>query len=278
MPTAKTNKYGLPREIPEDIKRAVRQASGFGCVICGLSLYQYDHIDPPWAEARQHRPEDICLLCPNDHERKTKGLLSIEDIRAAYGSPAAKSRGYSRDPEFRTCRRPLTVRLGNVVFNDPGHVLRIAGQDLLAVEDLEEGRVGLSGRFFDRKDRLILEIARNEWRTFAGNWDVERSGKSILIREEYHRRSLRVIAESANAVTFDDIATSYLNVGFESKEGEFFRTTYKGRAVVEHRPSEPHGGGLETAGVLNIDEQGQVQVGPGPTTIGSGTIRIDRPG
>lgn len=30
------NKYGLTRDIPEDVKRKVRKRCGFGCVICGL--------------------------------------------------------------------------------------------------------------------------------------------------------------------------------------------------------------------------------------------------
>jgi hypothetical protein len=66
------NKHGLRRAIPEEVKRLVRQNSGFGCVLCGLSLYHYDHIDPPFKEAQAHRPEDICLLCPDHHERKGK--------------------------------------------------------------------------------------------------------------------------------------------------------------------------------------------------------------
>jgi hypothetical protein len=42
----KVNKYGWPRDIPDDIKRFVRQKDGFGCVHCGRGIYQYDHFDP----------------------------------------------------------------------------------------------------------------------------------------------------------------------------------------------------------------------------------------
>ncbi len=36
-------------KIPLPIQREVRQRCGFGCVICGLPLYDYDHIIG-WAE------------------------------------------------------------------------------------------------------------------------------------------------------------------------------------------------------------------------------------
>ncbi|GAH43227.1 unnamed protein product, partial [marine sediment metagenome] len=51
-----TNQYGLSRYIPLEIKRAVRQKCGFGCVVCGSTIYQYHHFDPPFNEAKQHNP------------------------------------------------------------------------------------------------------------------------------------------------------------------------------------------------------------------------------
>jgi hypothetical protein len=32
--------------IPLPVKRLVRQQCAFGCVLCGLPLYEYDHIVP----------------------------------------------------------------------------------------------------------------------------------------------------------------------------------------------------------------------------------------
>jgi hypothetical protein len=271
------NRYGLSRHIPEDVKRAVRQKSAFGCVLCGLSLYTYDHFDPPWPEALEHRPDGICLLCPNHHFRKTKGLISIQEIKAAYDAPEAKRVGYSHDPEFRTCQRPVKVRLGNLVFEDPGKVLRVGEEVLLAVEDLEEGRLGLTGRFYDRLGRLILEINRNEWRTLAGNWDVERAGNALVIRERSRKLSLCVIAESCHAITFDNLSMSYGDVALESSAGKMIEITYKGEPTVSHSPSEVGGMGIETEGFLDIDNNGRLRPIHGPTTIGAGTLRIGNP-
>jgi plasmid stability protein len=242
--------------------------------MCGLSLYQYDHIDPPWANAREHRPEAICLLCPNHHERKNKGLLSIEEITAAYAAPKAKRAGYSHDPEFRVCRRPLKIRLGNVVFDDPTKVLRVAGEVLLEVADLEDGHLALNGRFYDCNSRLLLEIYQNEWRCLAGNWDVEHVGTGFVIREMATYLSLRVVAESAHSVTFDNIAMEYLHVGLVSSEGGPIEISYKGKPTMVHWPGERGGIGIETKGFLDIDASGCLRPLSGPTTFGAGTLEV----
>lgn len=53
------NKYGLSRNIPNHIKRAVRQKCGFGCVICGLFICDFDHYAPSFSEAKKHNPDGI---------------------------------------------------------------------------------------------------------------------------------------------------------------------------------------------------------------------------
>ena len=58
------NKFELSRTIPEPIKRQIRQDSGFGCVICGLGIIQYEHVDPEFHLAKIHDPSKMTLLCP----------------------------------------------------------------------------------------------------------------------------------------------------------------------------------------------------------------------
>jgi len=57
------NIHGLSRTIPEGIKRQVRQECGFGCVVCGLAIATYEHIDPPFKTAKDHDPSKIAYLC-----------------------------------------------------------------------------------------------------------------------------------------------------------------------------------------------------------------------
>jgi hypothetical protein len=61
---------------PEESKRRVRQRDGFGCVCCGLGIYQYDHFDSEFSEATAHHENGIISLCAACHAKKTRGLLS----------------------------------------------------------------------------------------------------------------------------------------------------------------------------------------------------------
>ena|SRR5262245_8258957 len=78
------NQHGLSRHIPNDVKLAVRRLSKFGCVRCRNAIYQYEHIDPQFADARVHDPHVICLLCGSCHDRVTRGQVSKKTIKELY--------------------------------------------------------------------------------------------------------------------------------------------------------------------------------------------------
>ncbi len=120
-----SNNYGLSRYIPSEIKQEIRKNSGFGCVICGLFIYEYEHIDPEFKNARTHDSKNICLLCPTHHSKVTKGLISKDLVREAYKNPISKQTGYVNDFEFAILRRPVTVRIGNIIFNNPTLLLKV---------------------------------------------------------------------------------------------------------------------------------------------------------
>lgn len=83
------------RNIPLPIQREVRQRCGFGCVICGLPLYEYEHMEE-WAIVKRHVADEITLLCDQHHREKTGGLLPVEVVRAANKSPFNLKEGNSK--------------------------------------------------------------------------------------------------------------------------------------------------------------------------------------
>ena len=83
MANIKTNQHGLKRQIPPDVAFQVRSECGFGCVVCGNAVYEYEHIDPPFAEAKQHEAARIALVCGGCHSPKTRGFTSADLIKAA---------------------------------------------------------------------------------------------------------------------------------------------------------------------------------------------------
>ena len=70
------------RNIPLPVQREVRRRCGFGCVICGLPLYEYDHL-LCWAVVQRHVAEEITLLCDQHHREKTSGLLPNDAVHSA---------------------------------------------------------------------------------------------------------------------------------------------------------------------------------------------------
>ena len=85
------NQFGLPRPIPEEVKRQVRERCGFGCVSCGRGIFQYDHFDPEYSEAHDHLPEGITLLCGSCHDEKKHGLLTNDKVAEMNADPFCKS-------------------------------------------------------------------------------------------------------------------------------------------------------------------------------------------
>lgn len=92
------NKFGVPRTIPESVKRKVRQECGFACVVCGKIGMHYDHFDPEFTECKEHAAPGIALLCPTCHQDKTSNRIDNNKIRMArirsknkWNNPAWKS-------------------------------------------------------------------------------------------------------------------------------------------------------------------------------------------
>lgn len=202
---SETNKYGLSRNIPSPIQREVRQRCGFGCVFCGLFLYQYEHIAPPFSEATAHDADNICLLCPNHHERVKKGSITKKQVKEAYANPIAIQKGFSHESEFTHLRRPCIVHLGSISFDDPGDMIQTGEKTILGMAEDEDGNVTFNGLFFGRDGHPILEIVKNEWKAFCSNWDVEFIGKRLTLRNASRLTSMSVVVWSAHEILFDDL-------------------------------------------------------------------------
>lgn len=112
-----TNQYGLARHIPTEVKRAVRQRCRFGCVVCGMGVYDYEHVDPEFKYAKEHDPDRIALLCPSCHAKVTRGQWSKDKIKAALLSPKAAEAGYAKEFFDFTGNHPEVILGGNTLRN-----------------------------------------------------------------------------------------------------------------------------------------------------------------
>src|SRR5437588_8359349 len=117
------------RNIPLPIQREVRQRCGFGCVICGLPLYEYEHLEG-WANVQRHVASEITLLCDKHHREKTNGLLPLAEVREADRNPHNRRAGVSHAYDLHYAGSSCELVVGSNEFKRDGLV---EGTELIAV-------------------------------------------------------------------------------------------------------------------------------------------------
>jgi len=221
------NKYGLSRTIPEPVKRKVRQNSGFGCIFCGIWIYQYEHFNPDFKDAATHNPTRICLLCGTDHQIVTSKLITKKQVEDQYKKPIALSRGYAN--AFLRLNTRFYVALGRIFFTETGELLKVEGKPLLSIsQPTKDEPLKLNAKFYDDKSNLILEIKNNELRGFTSSWDIEQTGTRTTIR-----RNQREIVLQINIIPPDVIEIERINMRYGSSK--IFTNSETGRIYIQSK-------------------------------------------
>lgn len=200
------NKYGLSRGIPSEIARQVRRYCGFGCVICGASIFEYEHVEPPFAEAKEHNPDRITLLCHQCHGKVTRKFLSKDTVKEAMKRPFCKRAGYAS--EFLDIGRTSPkVVFGGVTLTNCDIPIEVNGTPLFEIKEAEEagGPFRLSANFYNSHGTPSLQIIDNEWRALDSNWDVETVGGVITIRDAPRHVSLALRSEPPDGVVVEHL-------------------------------------------------------------------------
>lgn len=188
----------------------MRQECGFGCVICGLAIVQYEHIDPPFAEALEHNPEKIALLCGSCHDRITRGIWSKNKVIEARDSPITFKHGFAKDAfDFKP---PYHLFVGSNCFQNIRCIVRKNnGEEWFTIDppEMPEAPPRLSAKFFAPNGFTALEICQNEWYCSTNVWDLNISGTSIEVRNGSKQVMLRLRACPPNGLEIQ-----YLNMIF----------------------------------------------------------------
>jgi hypothetical protein len=183
------------RNIPEGVKREVRQRCGFGCVICGLPLYEYEHMEE-WALVKRHVAEEITLLCSMHHDEKTKGLRSIDSVRLANANPISLRKNSSSPYFYPIQPDDIKIRIGtNHFYFDKDSttnqmiVISIASLPIVWF-NFEDGHLLLNLSIYDENNDLALSIRDNEMIYTAKSWDIEFVGTTLTIRSALRKITL----------------------------------------------------------------------------------------
>ncbi len=222
------NRYGLPRYIPQDVRREVRQRCGYGCVLCGVGIIDYHHVDPPFAEAKSHDPAGIAILCVQHHGEVTRGFIANETVKRAMADPAGRRAGYA-NAFFDIGRTHPKLVLAGMTIEECFVPLIVDDARLFRIEQAEPGGgpFRLSGDFYGSESARTLSIVENEWRSATANWDVEVAGGAITIR-----RTPRHVVLRLRALPPDGLAVEHLDMAYRG-----YRMTGNERTLTAEMPS-----------------------------------------
>jgi hypothetical protein len=173
--------------IPEQTKLEVRRRCGFGCVICGLPLYEYDHI-VDWAIVQQHVAEQITLLCDRHHREKTNGLLPPEQLTAANQYPFNLRQGVSKPYDLHYDGDECETIIGSIRFTtkDVGQgtisASLVIDGNLIVGFVLIDGHLLLHLQLYDEYNIPVATIHNNELIYSTSPWDIKLTGRNLVIR------------------------------------------------------------------------------------------------
>lgn len=193
------------RNIPLPIQREVRQRCGFGCVICGLPLYEYEHMEE-WAIVKRHKAEEITLLCDQHHREKTAGLLPKEEVLKANSDPYNLKENVSKPYNLHFSGKTAEVEIGKNFFTckDSGYgtqmiPLLIDNTPLIGIV-LADGHFLLNIIIFDEFNNPILRIRNNQLYYSVNPWDIQLIGTKLTIREAQRKILIEINFEPPNKI------------------------------------------------------------------------------
>lgn len=236
------NKHGLKRTIDASIKREIRQRCGFGCVNCGNAVYQYEHVDPPFSDAKIHDPSCIVLLCGGCHDRVTRGILSKETIKLKSSNPKCVEQGFSFGPFDLGLIEP-EILVGTLKSKGVKTLIRVLGDDVLSIKRPEsEGLPFLiSANLSDRDGNAILRIEDNEWITTTENWDVEIIGTNITIRKQLGDIVLSLRSEPPGKLVIERLEMLHRGVIISAKENDSIEVVTRSGQHLKSKKTEIEG-------------------------------------
>ena len=176
------------RNIPLPIQREVRQRCGFGCVVCGMPLYEYEHMEG-WATVQRHVADEITLLCDQHHREKTGGLLPLAAVRAANAAPFNLKEGASKPYALHFSGSEALVTIGGNSFTsaDQGYgtamvPVSVDGIPLIGLV-IADGHLLLNLVAFNEFNEPVLHIKNNQLYYSTSPWDIQLVGTRLTVRE-----------------------------------------------------------------------------------------------
>jgi len=166
----------LPDLSPED-RADLRYHAGFGCVRCGVTIYQYLSL-PQLSDTRKEPSATSTMLCPVCHQLVEDGRLTPAQAHAFHASPIARQRHFARDRLPFSNELPEIVAGGSRAIKDTPVPIAIGGEPLLIFAPPRQG-VGatrISVCLGDASGEPVHVVDGNEWLANDGGWTFAHRG------------------------------------------------------------------------------------------------------
>jgi hypothetical protein len=151
---------GIGREIPEPVKRQLRQEVRFACPVpgCGNPLLEYHHFDPPWNQQHHHNLAGMISLCTRHHPMADRGTWTKEQLREFKSKPADV--GLIRQT-FMWSERSALLQLGNLFTKGGDRVLTVQDERVVGFDKSPDARLLFSLDLRDQKGRSVVLVKEN---------------------------------------------------------------------------------------------------------------------
>lgn len=215
----KTNKHGLPRNIPSDIMRKIRKNDGYGCVICGHILVDYEHIDPLFCDATEHDPDKIALLCSFHHDQVTRRVLPKRCIKEAKKNPFCKSKKFSYSKYYPSID-DVKLKVGNSIFEDTPIILTLHGKPLIWIDkESNDSPIQFNAIFYDSTGQKVGFLNRNTFYGLITDSDIRGVSNRIEIKFKQGISDLILKIEADGIVEILRMNANYsgTNINVDSK-------------------------------------------------------------
>lgn len=206
------------RSIPLEIKREVRQRCGFGCVICGCPIYEYDHM-MDWAIYKRHIASEITLLCAQHHSEKTSGLLPIKKVLKANQKPHNLQNGISKPYPLHFHGNQAHIGFGDdeITIQDPDApfsqvILFLVYNFPLFECFIKDNFLNISLILFDKQGNLILQIVENELTVKPDNYDVYFKSNRLIVNERKKKILMEIEFNPPNKIIIRKGLFYYKNI------------------------------------------------------------------
>jgi len=180
------------------IKREVRKRCGFGCVVCGMPLYEYHHMEE-WSKVKAHVANDITLLCDFHHKQVSNNLLDCQKVIDANTCPYNMANGISGKMPISYSGNKCKIVMGSNSWEaelkseeDYLHAIMVNGVNILGFR-IEDSHLLISLNMFDRLNNRVLEIIDNELCYCIHRWDIELIKNRLTIFNSQKEKAIAIM-------------------------------------------------------------------------------------